>query len=1065
MPLHRSHRPVPSYRGAVVGAAFALGLSCLLCAPSSASAAPPAAAARGTLRGVVFGPRGAPLPAVKLAVGGITAQTNRDGAFSLPLPAGRHSLYLWRDGRPRLAASAITVVAGETTEVLVSISASGVPRSNVESPGKATLRRAAKKRGPQAMVRGRVTDAAKGKPIVGARIFARGTNAEATTDAQGRFSIDLPLGKQQLTVIHPNFSTEQVEALVRRGVGGSEVTIALTPAAVALADFTVTAPKITGGTVALLEERKSSATVSELIGAEQMSKSGDSDAAAALSRVTGITVVGGKYVYVRGLGERYSSTLFNRSSLPSPEPERRVVPLDLFAAGSLESIAIQKTYSADLPGEFGGGVVKLRSRGYPSEFTATLTLSLGFNTRTSLYNGLDYQGSGLDSLGFGASSRRIPDAMARQIGGQNVGISDPVLGGGFSGEELERFGEALQNNWNTRRRRVWPGFGLALTVGDSFELGRGHKAGYLFSLSYDNDQQRRIRDHLRFTNLSDGKLIAPTDYRSEEIENTITLSGIASAGFDSAGGHRLRLTQMTARIADDETRVLTGFDDNAGANTRLTRLRYIERMLLFNQAVGHHPLLELSRRRALGLSFDWRYAFSLATRDEPDRREYRYDELPGETNVFVFSNRAGGNQRFFSELSDRNHDMGADLTFAFRQWSKLETKVKLGVALTLKDREVDTRRFQYLARGPRAADNAVLALDPKGVLSPANVGEEGFRFSEATRASDNYLAEQRLWATYVSLDLPLFEGLTLSTGVRVEGSRQVVTTFELFSKERVQATVDTIDVLPALLLSYRPFKSHVFRLGASQVVSRPEFREMSPAGFSAVTGNKVITGNPDLERALLQNVDLRWEWYPRVGESISVALFYKHFSSPIEQTVEPTGGSSQILSPVNAESANNLGVELELRKRLDFIHPLLRDLSFSGNASLIFSRVNLGDNGVQTDDVRPLQGQSPWVFNLFLSYDNADSGTTARLLYNVYGPRIAEVGALGLPNMIEQPFHQLDLVFRQRLSKSLTLAFKAKNLLDLPLSFTQRDPASGDDIVVDGFRRGRGFSIAITGNL
>ena len=196
-----------------------------------------------------------------------------------------------------------------------------------------------------------------------------------------------------------------------------------------------------------------------------------------------------------------------------------------------------------------------------------------------------------------------------------------------------------------------------------------------------------------------------------------------------------------------------------------------------------------------------------------------------------------------------------------------------------------------------------------------------------------------------------------------------------------------------------------------------------------------------------------------------MAVFYKHFDQPIEQIIEPAGGSQQILAPANAEQANNIGVEIELRKRLDFIHPALRDLTFSGNASFIFSRVVLGDGGLQTDKTRPLQGQSPWVFNTFLSYDNADSGTSARLLYNVYGPRIAEVGAQGLPNIVEQPFHQLDFVFRQRLSKNLSLAFKAKNLIDQRLTFTQENPVDGEKLVVDGYRRGRVFSISLTGTL
>ncbi|MCA9664150.1 MAG: TonB-dependent receptor [Myxococcales bacterium] len=1028
----------------------------------------------GRLRGIVFDAAGAPLADVDVVVGASArATTNRDGAYSLRLPPGKHTVSVVRKSR-MVNATTVEIVAGETTEVLLSFTRTGGVRADVETPARQAQRARQRQRrralGPLGAVRGRIVDGKTRRPVVGARVFARGTNAEARTGADGRFVMSLAAGRHELTVIHPRYATEQVQALAVV-VGPThiapELTISLAPAAVALADFTVTAPKITGNAAELLTERRKSTTVSELIGADQMSKSGDSDAASALSRVTGITVVGGKYVYVRGLGERYSATLLDGSTLPSPEPERRVVPLDMFPAGALESIVIQKAYSPDLPGEFGGGVVRLRTRGYPSKRVANITLTMGLNTVSSFRSGIGYGGESLDVLGFGASARRIPDAVASRIAGQPVGIKDPVLGGGFSGAELEQFGEAFKNQWNTLKHRLWPDLGIGLTLGDQLRFGGGHKAGYLFAASYDNSWQRRIRDDLRFTRLGTGGVLETfTNYRSEEIENSVTLSAIGSLGFDSAGGHKIKLSAMLARISDNETRELSGFDDNAGTNTRLTRLRYVERMLLMGQLGGTHPLRVLDKDGArLGVELGWHYALSLATRDEPDRREYRYDEIVTEPGTFIFSNRPGGNQRFFSELSDVNHDLGADLTLRFHHWSSLVTKIKSGVAVMLKDREVDTRRFQYLNRGPLAQDRDVLVLSPEQVLSPANIGEEGFRFSEGTRASDNYLAKQRLWAIYALVDLPLTKHITLSSGARIESSKQVVTTYELFTGDKVEAIVDKLDVLPAVMLSYRPHEKHVLRLGVSQIVSRPEFRELSPAGFTAVTGNKLITGNPDLQRALLQNVDLRWEWYPRRAESISVAVFYKHFDQPIEQIIEPAGGSQQILAPANAEQANNIGVEIELRKRLDFIHPALRDLTFSGNASFIFSRVVLGDGGLQTDKTRPLQGQSPWVFNTFLSYDNADSGTSARLLYNVYGPRIAEVGAQGLPNIVEQPFHQLDFVFRQRLSKNLSLAFKAKNLIDQRLTFTQENPVDGEKLVVDGYRRGRVFSISLTGTL
>lgn len=1031
---------------------------CLLLAPGSLALAEPPAP--GTLRGVVFDAAGRPRADILLSVGGQQLRSNRDGAFGAQLRAGLHSLrLLGADATTsgQVIATGIVIVAGETTEVLVDLGSHGQARASIEAPGAALLATRRRPRaGQRGFVSGRLVDARRGKPVASARVFARGTDAEAESDRDGRFRLELPAGTHELTVIHPAYANERRPGVIVTAGGETRLSLRLSPAAFALADFTITAPRLRGSTAGLLAQRQQSSTVSDVLGAQQMSQSGDSDAAGALRRVTGITVVGGKYVYVRGLGERYASTLLDGSTLPSPEPDRRVVPLDLFPTGMLESIVIQKTYTADRPGEFGGGVIRLETRGYPSVFTAQLSVSMGLNSESTFRQGYRSEGSGLDVLGFGRGARDLPAELRSASEKSKLLESNPFSPAGYSSEELERFGELLPNSWRSWRGRLWPQVGLAATLGDSGTLF-GAKAGYLVSATYDHTTRRRKRDDLLNLKVGSGGIEIFDKFRSEEAEDEVTLSAILAAGLKKKG-HELRATSMVVRIASDETRLTEGFDGDAQAQIRVTRLRYIERMLFFNQLRGSHPLRSLTPHRGLGVQLDWRYAFSLASRDEPDRRQLRFDQEPNDPSVWLLSDRPDGNQRFFSTLRDLNHDLGADLTFSFRPWAGLLAKLKSGAALVFKDREVDTRRYTYARGGARSRDLTIIAQPAERIFTPENIGDDGFTFSEVTRETDNYVGEQRLWAIYAQLDLPLTRTLGLGAGVRLERSDQLVRTFELFNPEAtpIEGHPVTLDALPAAALTFRPFSKHVFRLAYGRTVNRPEFRELTPAVFSDVTRGIQYQGNPDLTRALIDNVDLRWEWYPRRGETVSAAVFYKHFSQPIEIVVQPA--AQLTLEPQNADSATNIGVELELRKRLDFIHPWLRDLTFAGNASFIFSRVSLADRGVQTDTERPLQGQSPWVFNAQLAYENVDHGTSSTLLYNVYGPRIAQVGAAGLPNKLDEPFHQLDLVFRQRLGK-FALSVKLQNIIDRRRLFTQGGR------VVDGFVEGRTLSITLGARL
>ncbi len=1045
-------------------------------AASRAAPAPPASVASGRLVVVAFGARGAPLEGVALlvtseapAATAISAVTDRRGVARVALPPGPASVRL----QSPLAGNheemfPVVITKGFVTELIATIFDDGRPMrthleavSLVDAPDAGAAGDAGPEAPPGELV-GRVEDAEKGRPIRGVRVYVRGQSVEGETDAAGRFALTLPSGLHDLTLVHAQYAALTVRAVEVRPApeAAPARTFALEPASIELAELVVSAPRIVGSALEALEERREATAVGEVIGAQQMSRSGDTNAASALRRATGVTVVGGRFVYVRGLGERYSSTLLDGAQLPSPEPERRVVPLDMFPAAMLEGIAIQKGYTPDMPGEFGGGVVRIRTRGFPGALEGRASVGTSARLGTTFQDHLFAASGPTDFLGVDGGFRALPPEVRGASDAAPLLERDMFSERGYTAAELERFGELMLTDWTPRRDIVPPGASLQGNVGDSVETPFG-RAGWLAAAGYSSDWDGGPRDVRIYTVGSGGRMEPAHQYRFDDLEMRVTLSGIASGGLDFGDDHKLRLTSLLNRVTTDEARLYEGYNRDVTTDIRVSRLQWVEQMLSTNQLRGDHRL-------APDLELGWRYTLSAATRLEPDRRQARYDREPG-TDLWRLSDRPEGNRRVFSGLVDVAHDVGLDLTWHLVGAPAVtapdapppppaDTRValKTGFALVTKEREVDTRRFKYDQQGPRAADEDLLLLTPEQIFTPDNIGPDGFVLTETTLETDNYTAGQTILGGYLMADATLARDLTLVGGVRLESSTQRVGTFVPFSPDAatVEARLGTLDLLPSLAASWALREDMFLRFGASQTVSRPDFRELSPATFNDVTGGRQFFGNPDLRRALLRHVDLRWEWFPTAGELVSVGVFYKHFKDPIEMVLVPSAQLS--VTYANAAAAQNLGLELEFRKNLAFLAPALRDLYVASNVALIASSVDIGDaETIQTNKRRPLQGQAPYVVNLQLGYEDADSGTNAALLYNVSGRRIDEVGALGAPDTYIEAFHQLDLVLGLRLPHRFELNARAQNLLDMP-----QDTRQGTALVERDLR-GRVFSLAL----
>ncbi|MBC7988012.1 MAG: TonB-dependent receptor [Luteimonas sp.] len=801
------------------------------------------------------------------------------------------------------------------------------------------------------------------------------------------------------------------------------------------------------------DERRTTAAVTEAISAEQIARTGDSDAATTLKRVTGLSVVDGKYVFVRGLGDRYSSVLLNGAQIPSPDPTRRVIPLDLFPTELLEGVVIQKSYTADMPGEFGGGTIQLRTRGVPVGFVAKLGLGFGYDSSASFDDGLGYAGGNRDWTGFDDGARELPGALADALAdGTILRPQSPTNPGGFSAAELESFGEALAAKGYAvdSDRNIKPNSNLSGALGNSFTFG-DVKVGVLGALRYANSTDHFDETRNSFGVLGDGSLVQSSGLDLKRTIDNVEMSSFLSIGADLNENHRLKNTTLLLRSTEDETQLAEGFSEDPGDVSRFYELTWIENELLATQFAGEHRFPAVR-----DLALNWQLTLAEASRESPNTRNYRYDRN-NTTNAFQFSRRSDSNATVYADLEDSSEDF----SFAFKLPMMLNDETYLdlsaGAGLLRRDRASEIRRFEFGGIGPLANDPTVIGgATPDLVFTPGTIGTDGFQLREVTRGTDNYDAAQDLDALFVSGDLNWKSAYRFTLGLRHESNDQQVSTFALggVNAPPIVAEINTDDVLPSAAFTWLYSDDAQWRASYSETLSRPEFRELSSAPFTDPLLDLETIGNPDLEPTAIRHFDLRWEYYFSYTESFSAALFVKDFESPIEKIQVP--GTGSLLSLANADSATNRGIELDWFRGLGFLGDRFEHFYGAANYAWIDSEIDLGGvNEIQTNAQRALQGQSPFVANLQLGYRNADNDLEGTLLYNVFGKRISQVGVFGAPDIYEQDFHSLDFNLRRQFDDEWTLKLRLRNLLDPKVEFTQ-----GDEITRE-FRRGRELGLTL----
>jgi len=886
------------------------------------------------------------------------------------------------------------------------------------------------------------------KPIKDVQVFLSGSKQKLRTDEQGRVTATVPASSYSVSLLHSAYSSQTQDDVKIESNQNTDLSFKLTPAGVELAEYVVLEPQLAGTIASVIEEQRTSSAVATVLGAEQFSRAGDGDAAAALRRASGLTLVGGQFIFIRGLGERYVTTLVNGAAIPSPDPTRRVIPLDLFPTNILESVMVQKTYSPDRPAEFAGGTVELRTRGIPDAFFFNLNLQTGMNDNTTFQDGLTYKGGGIDFLSYDDGARAMPDSIADATQTGPIKPASVFNPNGATPAQIEKYGEDLSGVWNVNKKATGPDAGIQTSMGDSFSRG-DFTLGYLVAGGWRQEFRKQNEVNREFSAAGDGSLKKTQDFNMQRSWQEVQVTGYAATELRYKDTHRIFTKTTFLRQSFDEARISQGFTDAETSDVRRTRLKFFSNQLLMNQVGGEHQFDWLK-----DFSINWLYTDATAKRDEPNTRDYRYDSNI-DTGAYFFSQRADSNQTMFADLIDKDQSWRVDGKLPFQLLNYHKVTLSSGFITQEKSRDSAIQRFSYFRFGPDASNPAVYGQSSlENILKPEYIGTNGYQLRDVTRPSDKYTASQKLFAYYAKTDWMLYDRVNISGGLRWEDNNQKVDTVSLNNKPTT-AGLKGVDMLPSVTATAFLTDKQQLRAGFSQTLSRPDFRELSSAPFTDINTNQETVGNPNLKQAAITNWDLRWEYYLSPTENIFAGLFWKDLTNPIELVA--VQGTAGLNTYQNTDKAKVYGMELELLKKLDFVHPILQNFYIGGNYTLSASNVQLNAENLtaQTTNDRALQGHSAQIFNFQIGYDNPNWKTQATLLYNVSSKRIMAAGVLGAPDKYEQPVNQLDFVFSQNLYKGLSMQASMQNLLDDEIRITQ-----GDEITRQ-FRRGRFYQLSV----
>ena len=937
-------------------------------------------------------------------------------------------------------------------------------------------------------ISGVLVDAETGDPLIGANVYLENTMIGAGTDLDGSYVIlDIPEGTYTLIVSMLSYSETKVTDVEVKANETTQINLSIKPESLTGETVTVEARVVENTEALLLKKRQLSNSVSDAISAESISQSGSGNAAEAMTQVTGASVVDGKYVYIRGLGERYSSTMLNGAELPSADPEKKAVQMDLFPSNLLDNIVTLKTFTPDKPGNFSGGMVDVNTKSYPEKFTLKFSTGTSYNTQTTLKsNYLSYSGGSGDWLGMDDGTRDVPNAI-------NSPKNIPTLSEARSNPDMARKLDQASKSFSSV---MAPGISRApINQSYSFSMGNqaslfGRPLGYIVSLSYKRDYSSYENGKSERWQLPSN--VVETDSLNPKIQlndskgtDEVNWGGLVSVNSKLNQNHEISGNIFYTQSGESSSRYLVGrwpeqfYNADAYFETRV--LKYVERNLQSYQLSGEHYFESL-----MGMKLDWKGAFTKTTQDEPDTRYFsdhfsnRIVQGRDTTLYSVAPSNYSQPARYFRSLDEKGSNFSMNMAFPFNQWNGISGKLKFGGLYSRKDRGFEEVRFQY-----NRPSNFRYDGNAEDFFSQENTGIIGYDNNNnpiwgnyIELAPDprggNYNGDEEITAAYTMIELPMTRNLRFVGGARFEATRMEVSSEDETKPDSLRrGLLDNNDWLPSLNLIYQFGTNMNVRGGYGRTLARPTMREKAPYVNFEFVNDYSFAGNVNLERTLIDNFDLRWEWFLQPGEIVAISGFYKKFKNPIERTiVGASSADNPEITYQNVDEGTVLGLEIEARKKLDFIHSFLNNFQFGFNLSLVNSVVDIPkeklrqfllvdpNREVFKDDTRPLQGQSPYLLNLDFGYSNYKSGTSANVHYNVFGKRLAEVTSDATPDVYEQPLSLLNFILSQKLVKGLSFKFSAKNILDSKIRFVHE--YKGSEYVRQEHELGRSFSLGLS---
>ncbi|NSW94278.1 MAG: carboxypeptidase-like regulatory domain-containing protein [Bacteroidales bacterium] len=886
--------------------------------------------------------------------------------------------------------------------------------------------------GQNGSISGHVSDKNNGERLIGATVILEGTVTGVSTDIEGRFAFtNLKPGKYALKFSYVSYKPVIIENVIVEPGMVRQIDVELEEELVSLGDITVSAVRRTNTEISVITDIKASAFVSTGISGQQISKTLDKDASEVVKRVPGITIMDNRFLIVRGLSQRYNNVWLNNAATPSAEADVRAFSFDIVPSSMIENIMIFKSPSSELPADFSGGFVKISTKNMPEKNGFFFTYSTGINDNSTFQKFYKQVPGKTDWLGFDNGSRALPEDMPLHLN-QYESATNPVIR-----EKITSLGRVLNNEWKPITSVAYPDQKFLLGLNKKIQMGRstfGNTSTITYSLS--NNADRILINDYSIYNFSNDKPSFLNQFIDNQYSNSARVALMNNSTLFLGERNKIEFRNLFNQTGISRYTTREGREwYNNGRYIHSDELRYMSRSIYTGQLAGDHSSKNDKSR------FEWILGYAFSNKKEPDTKRYRYirDQVDTTKYILLFSDQAdlSSQSRMWIDLNENTISASVNYTRKI-DLSGFKAEIRTGFYYENKDRKFNARNFGY-AKGSLESVFGQTTLPVEDIFIPENINlSDGIKLMEVTSLSDSYTASNNQVAGYLSARFPLGNRFNIYSGLRIEKNRQTLSSYKQGSTIKVDVDRDTINLFPSANITFKLNEESLFRFAYGMTVNRPEFREIAPFYYVDFELNAGIYGAPHIRQSYIHSFDLRYELYPGTGEIFNLGAFYKKFENPIEQVI--LGNSPTQYSFENVKSAYSAGLEAEVRKSLDFISGF-QDFMLVINGSLITSRVQFEEGKLARN--RPLEGQSPFIVNAGLFYQNEKRGLMLSALYNVIGKRIVAVGRPSpnewedIPDIYELPRNIIDLTISKTIGKKIEVKGGIKDLLNEQITYQQ----------------------------